>query len=63
MTFTWVDSDRTRGNCSKLKKKKKKSGQRLMLRRNSLLQRWLDRGTGILDSSSLKLFKARLDGA
>lgn len=25
MTFTWVDSDRTKGNCSKLKKKNKKT--------------------------------------
>ena len=61
--FTWVDSDRTRGNSCKLKEGR----FTLVVRRKLFTERmvkWWNRLTRVVeDALTLEVFKARLHGA
>jgi len=63
LLFTWADRDRTRGNGLKVKEGR----LRLCIRRKFFIQRavksWHMLPTEAVDASSLKVLKARLDGA
>ena len=61
--FTWACSDRTRGNCSKLKEGRFRLDVKKKLFTMSVVRQWNRFPSKVVDTSPLQVFKVRLEGA